>query len=293
MNFKQIILFTLSFICLLIIFNVVKKKKIQKIEHFTDTEFVNYDKVYDKFYSSIYDQLFYSELRVSYEVKDLMTNIIKTNSKIELLDLGCGTGKHLKLLDSKYKVTGLDNSGEMLKLAKQDNQNVRFINGDAHDFTLFPKKSFDIITCYFFTIYYFKDISKVIKNVHDWLKQDGKFAVHIVNKDKFDPLLDLASPYPAFSLQKYSNDRITSSKIHFNNFLYTGNFVKDVNYYRFVEVFKHKHKSMIRKQEHRLFMFKVDTFLKLMKNHGFKNIGQSDLLSVGCEYQYIFYFRKK
>ena len=181
----------------------------------------------------------------------------------------------------------------MLKLAREENQNIRFINGDAYDFSLFPKKSFDIITCYFFTIYYFKDINKIIKNVYDWLKPGGKFAVHIVNKDKFDPLLDLASPFPAFSLQKYSNDRITSSKIHFNNFLYTGNFVKDVNYYRFVEVFKHKHKSMIRKQEHRLYMFKVDTFLKLMKDRGFKNIGQTDLLPVGCEYQYIFYFRKK
>ena len=293
MIFKQVFLVFIILCLIFFLFNLVKNQLNSKVEHFTDTEFVNYDQVYDKFYSSIYDQLFYSEHRVNHEVNDLAENVIKTSSKIDLLDLGCGTGKHLRLLEPKYNVTGLDKSGEMLKIARQDNQNVRFINGDAHNFSLFPKRSFDVITCYFFTIYYFKDLNKVIKNVYDWLKPGGKFAVHIVNKDKFDPLLDLASPFPAFSLQKYSPERVTSSKIHFNNFLYTGNFVKDVNYYRFVEVFKHKHKSMIRKQEHRLFMFKVDTFLKLMKDRGFKNIGQTDLLPVGCEYQYIFYFRKK
>ena len=50
---------------------------------------------------------------------------------------------------------------------------------------------------------------------------------------------------------------------------------------------------MIRKQEHKLYMFKIETFLNLMNNHGFKEIGQTDLLSIGCEYQYIFYFRKR
>ena len=63
----------------------------------------------------------------------------------------------LKFLNQKYKVTGLDNSNEMLKKAKKTNPMVRLVLGDAYEQELFSKDSFSIITCYFFTIYYFKD----------------------------------------------------------------------------------------------------------------------------------------
>lgn len=290
---KIIIILILIIISLFIIYQITLNINPSQVEHFTDTEYINSDKIFDKFYSDIYDQLFYSEHRTEYEVNDLSMNIIKGKLKTNILDIGCGTGHHVKFLNQKYKVTGLDNSNEMLKIAKRFNPMVRLVLGDANEKELFPKETFTVITCYFFTIYYFKDLNNVINNVHYWLKPNGIFAIHIVNKDKFDPLLDMASPFPAFSLQKYSKDRVTESKIHFNNFYYTGNFEKGSDYYKFVEVFKHKKKSMIRQQEHKLYMFKIETFLGIMDSHGFKELGQTDLLSVGCEYQYIFYFKKR
>lgn len=290
---KLIIILSIICLCLFIIYQISLNINGSEIEHFTDTEFINSDKLFDKFYTGIYDQLFYSGQRVEYEVNDLSLNIIKGKLKTEILDIGCGTGHHLKLLNEKYRVTGIDKSNEMLKKAKHENPNIRLVLGDANNKVLFGKGSFTIITCYFFTIYYFKDINHFLNNIHYWLKEKGIFAVHIVNKDKFDPLLDIASPFPAFSLQKYSKERVTKSNIHFNNFSYTGNFEKGKDYYKFVEIFKHKKKSMIRKQEHKLYMFKIETFIKLMNDHGFKEIGQTDLLLLGCEYQYIFYFRKR
>ena len=44
-----------------------------------------------------------------------------------------------------------------------------------------------------------------------------------------------------------NNIRVTESKIHFNNFYYTGNFVKSKDNYKFVETFKHKKKRYDKK----------------------------------------------
>jgi len=45
-----------------------------------------------------------------------------------------------------------------------------------------------------------------------WTNPGGFFIVHLVEPDKYDPLLDLASPFAAFSLQKYSYDRQQNQK---------------------------------------------------------------------------------
>ena len=265
-----------------------------KIEGFVDTEFINKDKIYDRFYCDIYDQLFFNQLKVSLEVSDLDNHVLKSKIGVTILDIGCGTGHHLKALSEKYKVSGLDNSNEMLKIAKKRNPNVRMILGNGYDKSLFGEGSYSVITCFYFTIYYFKDLNKILSNIHYWLKRGGIFCVSLVNKDKFDPLLELGTPFSAFSLQKYSKSRLTKTTIHFNNFVYKSNFIKlNKNEYNFEEIFEFKNKSKIRKQSHSLYMFKVEKFLEMMNDHGFKQIGQTDLLSCGYEYQYNFYFKKK
>ena len=46
-----------------------------------------------------------------------------------------------------------------------------------------------------FSIYEFQNPKIVSDNVYQWLEPDGFFIVHMVDPDKFDPLLDLASPF--------------------------------------------------------------------------------------------------
>ena len=55
----------------------------------------------------------------------------------------------------------------------------------------------------YFVIYYQKDITKLSDNCYKWLKRGGQLIIHLVNPEKFDPILEPASPFPAFSLQKY------------------------------------------------------------------------------------------
>jgi ubiquinone/menaquinone biosynthesis C-methylase UbiE len=275
-------------------YNIVLYTNASTIESFVNTEFINSDKIYDKFYCDIYDKLFYSQLKVQSEISDLEHHFLNKTLGTTILDIGCGTGHHLNKLSEKYKVTGLDNSNEMLKISKKRNPHIRLVLGNANNKNVFPSKSFNVITCFYFTIYYFKDINKFISNVHYWLKPKGIFCVSLVNKDKFDPLLELGTPFSAFSLQKYSKKRLTKSVIHFNNFVYKGTFIKeDKNNFKFEEIFEFKKKPKIRKQVHTLYMIKILQFIEIMTDHGFKQVGQTDLLSCGFEYQYNFYFKKK
>lgn len=283
-------------ILLLIIFYLLFMRT-EKVESFVNTDIVSSDNIYDEFYSKIYDKLFTAPYKTEFEVNDLIESILSKmdKEKAKILDIGCGTGQHIKLLsDNDYKVIGLDNSNEMLKIAKKNNPNNRFILGNALDKKQFNEQKFDLISCYYFTIYYFKDLRKILENVSFWLKEDGVFVVHLVNKDKFDPILEPASPFPAFSLQKYTKGRVMKSDVVFNNFDYQSEFkIVNNNKANFIEKFNFRKKSKTRKQVHTFYMFNIKNFIKTCKDYSLKLIGRTDLVNCGYEYQYLFYFRKE
>jgi len=282
---------------LIVIFYLIYMRGEDEIESFTSKEEIKKGEVYDKFYSKIYDQLFYSSYKNEFEINDLISKYLKNKDKtsLKILDVGCGTGKHISILNELgYKPIGLDLSNDMLIEAKKINKNTRFIKGSGEDTELFSGNRFDVILCYYFTIYYFEDYLKFIKNVSYWLKRGGILAVHVVNKDKFDPILEPASPFPAFSLQKYSKKRIMKSTVVFNNFEYTAEFkLSKSGKAKFKEKFYFQKKNKVRKQEHIFNMFKIGKFINDVKEkYKLKLIGKTDLISVSYEYQYILYFKK-
>ena len=71
-----------------------------------------------------------------------------------LLDVACGTGRHIEYLKDQFDAEGLDISREMLEIACVRNPNVRFHQADMTDFVLCKK--FDVITCLFSAIGYAK-----------------------------------------------------------------------------------------------------------------------------------------
>ena len=60
------------------------------------------------------------------------------------------------------------------------------------DFMNFDAQSFTHITCLYFTIYYIKDKTRLFKNCYDWLKPGGYMVLHLVNRNMFDPILNLS-----------------------------------------------------------------------------------------------------
>tara|TARA_Y100000991_G_scaffold169336_1_gene131052 strand:+ start:1314 stop:2207 length:894 start_codon:yes stop_codon:yes gene_type:complete len=285
----------IAILLIIIIYLLLSRK--DKVESFVNTDIVSSDDIYDEFYSKIYDKLFSAPYKIEFEVNDLDESILSKmeKDKVKILDIGCGSGQHIKLLsDRDYNVIGLDNSNEMLKVAKKNNPNVRFILGNALDKKQFGAKKFNVISCYYFTVYYFKDLRKFLENVSFWLKEDGIFVVHIVNKDKFDPILEPASPFPAFSLQKYTKGRVMKSDVVFNNFEYQSEFkIVNSNKANFIEKFKFRKKNKTRKQIHEFYMFNIKQFIRISKDYSLNLIGRTDLVNCGYEYQYLFYFRKE
>ncbi|ULQ52433.1 class I SAM-dependent DNA methyltransferase [Flavihumibacter fluvii] len=71
-----------------------------------------------------------------------------------LLDVGCGTGKHLSFLKDSYAAEGLDIDGALLEIAKENCPGVTFHEGDMRSFQL--GKKFDVVTCLFSSIGYVK-----------------------------------------------------------------------------------------------------------------------------------------
>ncbi|MFI5267548.1 MAG: class I SAM-dependent methyltransferase [Chloroflexota bacterium] len=69
-----------------------------------------------------------------------------------LLDVACGTGKHLDLLRSDFEVEGLDLEPGMLEIAQQRCPGVPFHEGDMTSFDL--GRQFDVVTCLFSAIGY-------------------------------------------------------------------------------------------------------------------------------------------
>jgi SAM-dependent methyltransferase len=76
-----------------------------------------------------------------------------------LLDVACGTGKHVEYLKAYFEVEGLDINAELLGVARQRNPGVAFHQGDMLDFHLGCQ--FDVVTCLFSSIGYVKTLENV------------------------------------------------------------------------------------------------------------------------------------
>ncbi len=80
-----------------------------------------------------------------------------------LLDVACGTGKHLEYLRDYYQVEGLDLNPDMLKIARQRCPGVPFHQANMVDFRL--NHNFDVVICLFSSIAYVKTLENMRRTV--------------------------------------------------------------------------------------------------------------------------------
>jgi SAM-dependent methyltransferase len=69
-----------------------------------------------------------------------------------LLDVACGTGRHLEYLREHYEVEGVDLDAGLLEIARQRNPGMRLHQANMVDFGL--NRQFDVVTCLFSSIGY-------------------------------------------------------------------------------------------------------------------------------------------
>ena len=146
--------------------------------------------------------------------------------------------------------------------------------------------------CLYFTFYYLKDKRRFFENCHYWLKEDGILCLHLVNRKKFDPILEKSSPWPMFSLQRYDTKRITKSTLIFDKFRYDADFKLNENIGTFSEKITFNKSKNVRNNVHTFYMPSIRNIIAIARQYNFKLLGHTDLTNCGFEYQFVFYFKK-
>lgn len=288
----------LIFICLF--FVIVSYFKLhQKIEGFNNIDKFQFKQdsleIYDNFYADIYDQLVFNSVKNDFELNTIKTKLSPTSKNI-ILDIGCGTGHHVGKLanNQNTSIIGIDNSSDMIEQARKNYPQLKFEVKDAIDKDSFFMDSFTHILCLYFTIYYFQNKEVFFINCIKWLKPGGYLIIHLVDKEKFDPVVPSGNPLYVVNAQKYAPKRITKSKVTFNNFVYESNFKTDVkeNLSIFEEKFTDKTTNNIRKNEHNLYIEDKNITSTIAQDVGFIIQGIVNLTQCGYDNQYLYIFMK-
>lgn len=212
-------------------------------------------------YSQYYD-LLYSDKDYDKEVQYL-DSLIKSNSKNHknLLDMGCGTGKHAELFCEKgYIVHGIDLSKDMLKIAetrriaKEDK--LSFSHSNIQELSL--NKKFDVIVSLFHVMSYQnsnEDLIRAFEVAKEHLNDDGIFIFDFW----YGPAV--LSDKPTTRIKRLENNQIKVTRIA-EPILYVQENVVDVNYNVFIE--DKVSKNVIEKKELHKMRYFFDTELEMI-----------------------------
>ena len=119
---------------------------------------------------------------------DFLVDILDVPHSCEVLDLGCGDGRHsLELTRRGFRVTGLDLSEELLERARRrtadEGLDITFIRGDMRD----PPAvhAFDLVVNFFTSFGYFREDgenARVLEAISRTLRPGGRFLMDYLNR---------------------------------------------------------------------------------------------------------------
>jgi len=194
---------------------------------------------YDKFYQS-----------KNYENE---VNFIKSfinDKNINILDAGCGTGTHAKLLnDFGYNVFGFDKSQDMVDLANNKIKG-KFFQGDILNLEISDK--FDVIISFFAVFNHLKsyrELKVALKNLKSALKNQGVIIIDFHNPQKSGEKEETVSNITRIMKWK----KCCLLKKEFSNITY----IIDGKKYKTKHIFK---------------IFTIDKLERVAKQIGFKNV---------------------
>jgi len=127
-----------------------------------------------------------------HDLTSWVTNIIDLKYGESLLDIGCGSGHLLKKFAEQFNLSmfvGLDKSKEAIKTTKH-NTNITIILGDMD--VLKIQYKFDVVMSNF-ALYYSKNIPKVINDIYNILKPNGRLFISGPTRGNNKELLTLQS----------------------------------------------------------------------------------------------------
>lgn len=130
-----------------------------------------------KFYDALYRALGKDYVQEAARIDQIVSDRCRSGGNT-LLDVGCGTGKHIEALRDRYECEGLDVDRTMLDVARERNPNATFHLGDMIGFNL--GKRFDVITCLFGSIGYAPNVQRLDQTLHTFARHLKPGGVIIV-----------------------------------------------------------------------------------------------------------------
>lgn len=213
-----------------------------------------------KEFADIYD-LIYSFKDYKKEVKKIKKLIkkYKITDGNELLDVACGTGKHLQYFKDSFICTGVDINEGMLNVAKNKVKGVIFKQADMVNFDL--NNEFDIIISLFSSIGYVKtytNLEKTIVNFANHLKQGGVLII--------EPWFTKSTYWVGHpGMTTYDGDDIKIARLN------TAKIENDLSVMDMHYLIVEKNKDVkYFVDKHELGLFDTDKTLELMKKAGLK-----------------------
>lgn len=131
--------------------------------------------------------------------KDVVHRMLGNLQGKKVLDLGCGTGRLIKVLaDGGANVTACDNSEEMVRIAKKKFPEVEILEADVGNLP-FENDSFDFAVATFMIVH-LKRLDIFFDEVYRILKDGGHFLLTNINQRKPPKV---ASDVGEFVIQSY------------------------------------------------------------------------------------------
>jgi predicted TPR repeat methyltransferase len=151
--------------------------------------------------------------QLNYKTPTILANYLKPlitsgNTKLDILDLGCGTGLAGEaLIDLAENLVGIDLSKEMLKLASEKNIYNRLVQSEIHHALNYEQdESFDIVVSSDVFVY-IGDLKDIFDGVHNILRDGGFFAYSVEALNSIDNIekITSSSDYQLNGTGRYSH----------------------------------------------------------------------------------------
>ena len=121
-----------------------------------------------------------------------------------VLDLGCGNGTKLSLLADRLELTGVDVSGEQLRLARANVPQATFVHADFSDID-FPAETFDAAAALYSIVHVAREQhSGLFARIERWLKPCCLFLAslsHVGGPDRAEEWLGVEMFFSGFDAE--------------------------------------------------------------------------------------------
>jgi len=252
----------------------------------------NGNDIYDTFYTDVYDDLNKTDIRSDYECNKIIELTKPSTIHSVFLDIGSGTG-HLvnNLMNHGYQAHGVDISKDMVEHSHKKFPDIQTKCGDVMDPLIYDRLLFTHITCMNYTIYHIQDKHQFFRNCYHWLMRNGFLILHLVDKDKYNPLAPMSENITLKNATAYGNIRKTDANIDFTDFKYSNSHEFKADARVLVkESFTDNVSKHVRQNQLTLYMENKNEIIKMAQENGFIAHALINLLT--DEYQYIYVFER-